>query len=66
MEQHDFEDDYNWGPIWCDSKATLELFKKKFKTYGDLRAYLEKDYNESYKKWKIERDKYLKDRETIY
>ena len=66
MEENDFEDDYNWGPIWCDSKTTLEFFKGKFKTYGDLREYLEKDYNESYKKWKVERDKYLKDRETIY
>ena len=66
MALYEFDDSFNWGPIWCDSKNTLENFKRQFVTYGDLRRYIEEKTNESYKRWKIERDKYLENKKTIY
>lgn len=66
MGEHDFYDDFNWGPIWCDTKEVLEHFKSKFKTYGDLITYLEEDTMKCHKKWQVERAKYLKNKETIY
>lgn len=66
MELYPFYDDFNWGPIFCDTKKELELYKDMFKTYGDLRKYLEKMRISAYEEWSVKRKQYLKRTETIY
>ena len=66
MELHEFDHEFNWGPIWCENKQQLEYYKQKFKTYGDIRKYIEDHTDKSYKKWKAAREAYLNRRKTIY
>ena len=66
MELYEFEYDFNWGPIWCESQKELDKYKKMFRTYGDLRQYADKHNEECYKRWKKEREKYLQQSEPLY
>lgn len=66
MELYEFDDDFNWGPIWCDEQETLDNFKKMFKTYGDLCLYCEKHNATWHEKWEKEREKYLEESKTLY
>ena len=66
MDLYEFNDEFNWGPIWCEDKKQLEDYKQKFKTYGDIRKYIEDHTNKSYKKWKAAREAYLNKMKPIY
>ena len=66
MEYYQFYDDFNWGPIFCDTKNELEHYKNMFKTYGDLRKYIEKKKISGYEEWSVKRKQYLKSTETMY
>ena len=66
MDLYEFNYEFNWGPMWCENKQQLEYYKQKFKTYGDIRKYIEDHTNKSYKKWKAAREAYLNKMKPIY
>lgn len=65
-DQLDFDDPFNWGPYWCDTKEELETYKSQFKTYGDLLEFHNKEKEKAYAEWKPARYKYLKNQQPIY
>lgn len=56
----------NWHPIWCRDQETLNMFKNKFKTYGDIMAYVNDRNKGSYERWKIARALQLEKEKTLY
>jgi len=61
-----FNDQFNWGPIYCDNQQVLNNYKNKFRTYKDIKEYLIDHTEKAYKYWKSNRDHYLKSREPLY
>ena len=66
MELHEFNDEFNWGPIWCETQQALDTFKKRLITYGDLRQYVDSHNKEWYEKWERARKQYLENSKTLY
>lgn len=66
MDLYEFNDTFNWGPMWCENKRQLEDYRIRFKTYGDIRKYIEDHTNKAHEKWKAAREAYLSKRKPIY
>jgi len=66
MELHEFDNEFNWGPILCNSAKSLKNFKEQFKTYGDIRKFIKEHTEKSYEKWKSAREDYLDRMKPIY
>ena len=66
MGHYEFENDWNWGPVWVRSQKQFEEMKEMFKTYGDLEDWFENRNQEGRKKWAKARDEYLKKEDPWY
>ena len=56
----------NYMPIWCNSRDTLNWFKRTFETFGAFEKYIvEREKPELERYWR-KRKKYLEDRKKIY
>lgn len=65
----DFADEYNelnYKPIWIKNKDDVKFYKDRFNTIGQFEEYLDKKSDENYKRYKINRDAYLKRMQPIY
>lgn len=65
----DFADEHNelnYGPIWISNKDDVKFYKDRFKTIGQFEEYLDNKSSENYKRYKINRDAYLKRMQPIY
>jgi len=63
---YDANDDFNYAPIWCESKNDLEYYKSQFNTYGDLATYIRKHNEKAREQHAKDRAAYLKSRKIIY
>lgn len=61
------EDNWNnWGHYFIKSQKDLDWYKNNFKTIGEFMEYHNDYSNKEYAEWKIDRENYLKSKETIY
>lgn len=56
----------NWGPYFISNQKALDWYKNNFKTIGEFLKYHNDYSNKEYEEWKIARENYLKEQETMY
>lgn len=63
---YDEDNDLNWIPIWIKDKKEFEHYKNKFKTYGDLKDWMDEWNETNIAVWKKRREEYLGESQDWY
>ena len=58
------DDDYNYGPIFIDSKEELRELAEKLKTYGELSDWINETESKEVYKYRAARKKFLEEQST--